>query len=85
MAKSWLDVQVDIELSRMQPGGVNQSKFVWDDIDRSPEIEGSSQSSVGSESWPLQVLNQQPRNLSALLQKLHSGYYWLSFLTYLLH
>lgn len=75
MAKSWLDVQVDIELSRLQPGGVNQSKIFGDDVDGSVGIEGSSQSSVGSESWPLQVLNQQPRNLSALLQKLHSGYY----------
>ncbi|KAL7234868.1 hypothetical protein ACSBR1_018352 [Camellia fascicularis] len=47
MAKSWLDVQVDLELARLQP--------------------------VGPENWPLQVLNQQPRHLSALLQKLHSS------------
>ncbi|KAA8541609.1 hypothetical protein F0562_022761 [Nyssa sinensis] len=40
MAKSWLDVQVDLELAQ---------------------------------NWPLQVLNQQPRHLSALLQKLHSS------------
>ncbi|KAK4773488.1 hypothetical protein SAY87_028507 [Trapa incisa] len=73
MAKSWLDVQVDIEISRLQSGGVNQSKHFGDDIDGSVGIESSSQSSVGSESWPLQVLNQQPRNLSTLLQKLHSG------------
>ncbi|OWM86025.1 hypothetical protein CDL15_Pgr027251 [Punica granatum] len=73
MAKSWLDVQVDIEVARLQPGGMNQSKFFGDDNDGSPGIEGSSQSSVGPESWPLQVVNQQPRNLSALLQKLHSS------------
>ncbi|RVW52206.1 Nuclear pore complex protein NUP107 [Vitis vinifera] len=37
------------------------------------EGDSESQSSVGPENWPFQVLNQQPRQLSALLQKLHSG------------
>ncbi|CAL5379254.1 unnamed protein product [Camellia sinensis] len=32
-----------------------------------------SPSTVGPENWPLQVLNQQPWHLSALLQKLHSS------------
>ncbi|KAF2323644.1 hypothetical protein GH714_036445 [Hevea brasiliensis] len=74
MAKSWLDVQVDLELARSQPGRIEQLKSYGDGIDGSPElIDGMSQSSMGPENWPLQVLNQQPRNLSALLQKLHSG------------
>ncbi|KAI7978985.1 Nuclear pore complex protein NUP107 [Camellia lanceoleosa] len=53
MAKSWLDVQVDLELARLQPGGMDQFKTYEDAIDR--------------------ILNQQPRHLSALLQKLHSS------------
>lgn len=75
MAKSWLDAQVDMELARLQPGGVLQSKSYGDDIDGSPgQLEVSSLSSPGSENWPFHVINQQPRQLSALLQKLHSGY-----------
>lgn len=74
MAKSWLDVLVDMELARLQPGGMTHSKSYGDEVDGSPEqTEGTSQSSSGPENWPLQVLNQQPRHLSALLQKLHSG------------
>lgn len=73
MAKSWLDVQVDLELARLQPGGMNQFKSYEDSLDGSPG-QGDSVSSpaVGPESWPLQVVNQQPRHLSSLLQKLHS-------------
>uniref|UniRef100_A0A5B7BC96 Nuclear pore complex protein n=1 Tax=Davidia involucrata TaxID=16924 RepID=A0A5B7BC96_DAVIN len=73
MAKSWLDVQVDLELARLQPGGMDQFKSYEDLIDRSPGQDGVSQPMIGPENWPLQVLNQQPRNLSALLQKLHSS------------
>lgn len=74
MAKSWLDVQVDLELARLQPGGMNQFKSYEDSLDGSPG-QGDSVSSpaVGPESWPLQVVNQQPRHLSSLLQKLHSS------------
>ncbi|KAL7204932.1 hypothetical protein ACSBR2_017951 [Camellia fascicularis] len=74
MAKSWLDVQVDLELARLQPGGMDQFKTYEDAIDRSHgQGDGVSPSTVGPENWPLQVLNQQPRHLSALLQKLHSS------------
>ncbi|XP_040956395.1 nuclear pore complex protein NUP107 [Gossypium hirsutum] len=74
MAKSWLEIQVDLELARSQPGRMEQLKSYGDGIDGSPGgIDGTSQPSPGPESWPLQVLNQQPRDLSALLQKLHSG------------
>ncbi|KAE8730994.1 NUP107 protein [Hibiscus syriacus] len=74
MAKSWLGIQVDLELARSQPGRMEQLKSYGDGIDGSLEgVDGTSQSSPGPESWPLQVLNQQPRDLSALLQKLHSG------------
>ncbi|CAL5381200.1 unnamed protein product [Camellia sinensis] len=74
MAKSWLDVQVDLELARLQPSGMDQFKTYEDAIDRSHgQGDGVSPSTVGPENWPLQVLNQQPRHLSALLQKLHSS------------
>ncbi|CAL5321768.1 unnamed protein product [Camellia sinensis] len=74
MAKSWLDVQVDLELARLQPGGMDQFKTYEDAIDRSHgQGNGVSPSTIGPENWPLQVLNQQPRHLSALLQKLHSS------------
>lgn len=74
MAKSWLGVQLDLELARSQPGRMEQVKSFGDEIEGSPgQMNGISQPSVGPESWPVQVLNQQPRDLSALLQKLHSG------------
>ncbi|CAL5379462.1 unnamed protein product [Camellia sinensis] len=74
MAKSWLDVQVDLELARLQPGGMDQFKTYEDAIDRSHgQGDSVSPSTVGPENWPLQVLNQQPRHLPALLQKLHSS------------
>ncbi|KAL4584438.1 hypothetical protein LXL04_009039 [Taraxacum kok-saghyz] len=60
LTKSWLDVQVDLELS-----GESERSNEQEDI--------ASESGVGLENWPLQVLNQQPRDLSALLQKLHSS------------
>ncbi|KAL7002555.1 hypothetical protein U1Q18_003707, partial [Sarracenia purpurea var. burkii] len=74
MANSWLDVQVDLELVRLQPGGTDQFKSYEDAIDRSPgRGDGVPPPTVGPENWPLQVLNQQPRHLSSLLQKLHSS------------
>ncbi|AET01826.2 putative nuclear pore protein 84/107 [Medicago truncatula] len=75
MAKSWLDVQIDLEVTRSLPGGgVNQLGTFGDVMDRSPgQVDGSFDPSNGPENWPIQVLNQQPRQLSSLLQKLHSG------------
>lgn len=77
MAKSWLDVQVDLELAQSKPGLTERFKSC---LDESPEtLQNGSQASLGPEDWPLHVLNQQPRDLPALLQKLHSGYacnYW---------
>lgn len=74
MAKSWLDVQVDLEVTRSLPGGVDQHRTFGDVIDGSPgHVDGSFEPSNGPENWPNQVLNQQPRQLSSLLQKLHSG------------
>ncbi|XP_027907825.1 nuclear pore complex protein NUP107 [Vigna unguiculata] len=74
MAKSWLDVQVDLEITRSQPGGVDQLRTFGDVIDGSPgRVDASFEPSNGPENWPFQVLNQQPRQLSSLLQKLHSG------------
>lgn len=80
MAKSWLDVQVDLELAQSKPGLTERFKSC---IDESPEtMQNGFQASLGPEDWPLHVLNQQPRDLPALLQKLHSGYacyYWEIF------
>ncbi|PQM40473.1 nuclear pore complex protein NUP107 isoform X2 [Prunus yedoensis var. nudiflora] len=74
MAKSWLDVQVDLELAHLEPGRLDQFKSIGDAIDGSPgHSDGAVQPSNGPGIWPLQVLNQQPRQLSDLLQKLHSG------------
>lgn len=74
MCKSWLDIQVDMELTQMQPGRTDQVKSFGDASDGSPMMgDGSLQQTGGPESWPLQVLNQQPRDISSLLQKLHSG------------
>ncbi|KAL8138365.1 hypothetical protein V2J09_004366 [Rumex salicifolius] len=74
MCKSWLDIQVDMELTQMQPGRTDQVKSYGDASNGSPMIGDSSSQQTGSpESWPLQVLNQQPRDISSLLQKLHSG------------
>lgn len=80
IGKSWLDVQVDLELAHLQPGRMEQLKSYGDDIEGSlGQISSTSQPLGGPESWPLQVLNQQPRDLSSLLQKLHSGYVYCMF------
>ncbi|KAL6144439.1 hypothetical protein ACLB2K_055132 [Fragaria x ananassa] len=74
IAKSWLDFQADYELAHLQPERMDQIKSIADAIDGSPAHgDGSVQTSSGSGSWPLQVSNQQPRQLSDLIQKLHSG------------
>nr|XP_027125162.1 nuclear pore complex protein NUP107 [Coffea arabica]XP_027125163.1 nuclear pore complex protein NUP107 [Coffea arabica] len=73
MAKSWLDVQVDMELARLQPGGMDQFKSYEEAIEETPEHGDGGQQIAGPDNWPLQVLNQQPRHLAALLQKLHSS------------
>lgn len=75
MAKSWLEVQVDLEFANVQPGSLDQFRNSGDIIDGSPgSSDHASQRSNRPENWPLQVLNQQPRQLPDLLQKLHSGY-----------
>lgn len=74
MAKSWLDVQVDIQIARMRPAGADQFKSFEEAIERSPGQGDLASQPSGPDSWPLHVLNQQPRNLSSLLQKLHSRY-----------
>ena len=75
MAKSCLDVQVDLELARLPPGRMDQISSFGDVVDGSSgHNDGTVQPSGGPESWPGQVLNQQPRQLPALLQKLHSMY-----------
>ncbi|XP_059456624.1 nuclear pore complex protein NUP107 isoform X1 [Corylus avellana] len=73
MAKSSLDVQVDLELAHIQPGRMDQINSFGEVIDGSPgHSDGTFQPSDGPDNWPVHVLNQQPRQLSALLQKLHS-------------
>ncbi|ERN05569.1 nuclear pore complex protein NUP107 isoform X1 [Amborella trichopoda] len=74
MAKSWLDVQIDLELARYQPSRSDDMKSNEVILDGAAgEGDQTMQGSIGPESWPSQVLDQQPRDLHALLQKLHSG------------
>ncbi|TVU23912.1 hypothetical protein EJB05_26300 [Eragrostis curvula] len=68
MAKSWLDVQVDLELSQYQTSRPDEKQLDEDMNGNQPML-----SSVGPESWPYHVLDQQPRDITALLQKLHSS------------
>ncbi|XP_074268244.1 nuclear pore complex protein NUP107 [Silene latifolia] len=73
MAKSWLDVQMDMDLAQLQPGRMELLKNYEDATEGSPG-QGSSSAILGKpENWPLQVQNQQPRHLSSLFQKLHSS------------
>lgn len=83
IAKSWLDFQVDSELAHLQPERLDQITSTADAIDGSPAHgDGAVQPSSGPGSWPLQVSNQQPRQLLDLIQKLHSGYiFYTSFIT----
>ena len=75
MSKSWLEVQVDVELANSQPESLEKFRNSGDIIDGSSgHNDPTSQRPNGPENWPLQVLNQQPRQLSDLLQKLHSGF-----------
>ncbi|KAI3786220.1 hypothetical protein L1987_45355 [Smallanthus sonchifolius] len=70
LTKSWLDVQVDVELS----GGLDKLRSSDGATERSPgQVDLNPQSFLGPENWPLQVLKQQPLDLYALLQKLHSS------------
>ncbi|XP_064946540.1 nuclear pore complex protein NUP107-like [Musa acuminata AAA Group] len=70
MAKSWLDVQVDSILAQFQQARLEGKQF-GEDINGS-SMQGLS-STASSENWPCHVLDQQPRDLPALLQKLHSS------------
>lgn len=73
MAKSWLDAQVDIVIARLQPGRTDQFNSFEEAIERSADQgDAASQPILRPDSWPLQILNHQPRHLSSLLQKLHS-------------
>lgn len=73
MTKSWLDVQVDVELTNFQQGRPEDKQYN-DGMNETPS-QGSQTllSSAGPETWPCHVLDQQPRDFPALLQKLHSS------------
>ncbi|XP_047940183.1 nuclear pore complex protein NUP107 [Salvia hispanica] len=73
MAKSWLDVQVDIRIAGLRRGEDGQFNNFEEAIGRSPGQGNRVSQPSGPNSWPLHVLNQQPTNLSSLLQKLHSS------------
>lgn len=74
MAKSWLDVQVDLQLSHFQQEKIEPMRNYGGDGNGISEEGLVSQSLADSESWPHHVIDQQPRDLSSLLQKLHSRY-----------
>ncbi|KAK1288211.1 hypothetical protein QJS10_CPB19g01945 [Acorus calamus] len=75
MAKSWFDTQVDLYLGQVQQDEPDPSKSSCDSVmNGSSRQEGQSlQVPLGPESWPCHVLDQQPLDLPALLQKLHSS------------
>lgn len=79
MVKCWLDAQVDLHLSRLQKGGgvLNQDRRPNED-EMSGSLSGGSEHmappQMGPRSWPYQILDQQPRDMASLLQKLHSRY-----------
>lgn len=73
MAKSWLEVQVDLELAQVQPESLDQFRNSGDGMEGSPG-DKDHQRANRPDHWPLQVLNQQPRQLSDFIQKLHSRY-----------
>lgn len=73
MAKSWLDFQVDAELTNFRQGSPEDKQY-GDGMNGTASHENQSLlSSGGPETWPCHVLDQQPRDLPALLQKLHSS------------
>lgn len=69
MAKSWLDVQVDLDLTRFQQSRLEEKQYA-DDMNGASNQAISP--SIGPENWPYHVLDQQPRDIRSLLQKLHS-------------
>ncbi|KAI5063312.1 hypothetical protein GOP47_0021859 [Adiantum capillus-veneris] len=74
IVKSWLEVQVDMELARLHPAKTDQIKVNGDSGGMSEAIVEFSAGPInGPESWPHQVLDQQPRDLSSIFQKLLSG------------
>ncbi|CAA7401213.1 unnamed protein product [Spirodela intermedia] len=73
MAKSWLDLQVDLQLSQFQQERIEPMRNYGGDGNGISEEGLASQSLADSESWPQHVIDQQPRDLSSLLQKLHSS------------
>nr|CAD1816980.1 unnamed protein product [Ananas comosus var. bracteatus] len=70
MAKSWLDVQVDLDLTRFQQSRLEEKQYA-DDMNGASNQAISP--SIGPENWPYHVLDQQPRDIRSLLQKLHSS------------
>lgn len=74
MVKSWLDVQVDMEIACLHPVKGDQVKFNADSSEMNDAIvEFNMEPVTGPESWPQHVLDQQPRDLASLFQKLQSG------------
>eukprot|EP00252_Welwitschia_mirabilis_P023223 TRINITY_DN6524_c0_g2_i1.p1 TRINITY_DN6524_c0_g2~~TRINITY_DN6524_c0_g2_i1.p1 ORF type:complete len:680 (-),score=154.29 TRINITY_DN6524_c0_g2_i1:328-2253(-) len=74
MVKSWLDVQVDLELSRLQQSKLEHVRNRNAPVDSSDSLgETSGETLQSPNTWPRQVLDQQPRDLQALFQKLHSN------------
>lgn len=74
LVKSWLDIQVDLELVRLQQSKSEQMKNNGTEPDGNDALgDLSMEGSSGPDVWPRQVLDQQPRDIQTLFQKLHSG------------
>lgn len=74
LARSWLDTQVDAELLQRHPPKVPKGRMT---VARGAAQNGGGDASMevseGPHSWPQPVLDQQPRDLVGMFQKLHSG------------
>ncbi|KAH6554906.1 hypothetical protein KP509_1Z298100 [Ceratopteris richardii] len=74
LVKSWLEVQVDMELARIHPPKDEELNIDGEMGEMGEAIvEFNSSQLNGPDLWPQQVLDQQPRDLSSVFQKLLSG------------
>lgn len=71
LARSWLDWQVDTELLQRHPPKVPKGRTTGPRGIGAGDV--SMEISEGPHSWPQPVLDQQPRDLVGMFQKLQSG------------
>ncbi|KAJ7559069.1 hypothetical protein O6H91_04G068600 [Diphasiastrum complanatum] len=74
LVKSWLDVQVDLELARLHPDSTQTQRLnrVPVELDIAA-ADDNMDVRAGPDRWPEPVLDQQPRDIFGIFQKLNSG------------